>query len=62
MTKLWKLSLIFVCKPNHYTVGTSVEHDSANPNLYTRGDLIPGIRVRLVKNASNYCMQMLETD
>lgn len=44
MAKLWNLPALFVCENNIYGMGTSVERSSMNPNFYTRGDVIPGIR------------------
>lgn len=44
MAKLWNLPALFVCENNIYGMGTSIERSSMNPNFYTRGDRIPGIR------------------
>lgn len=44
MAKLWNLPALFVCENNIYGMGTSIERSSMNPNFYTRGDKIPGIR------------------
>ncbi|KOX78471.1 Pyruvate dehydrogenase E1 component subunit alpha, somatic form, mitochondrial [Melipona quadrifasciata] len=45
MSKLWNLPVVYICENNKYAMGTSVDRHSANTNLYTRADLIPGVRV-----------------
>ncbi|CAL1679654.1 unnamed protein product [Lasius platythorax] len=45
MAKLWNLPAVYICENNRYGMGTAVHRASANTQLYTRGDLIPGIRV-----------------
>lgn len=44
MAKIWNLPALFICENNNYGMGTSIDRSSMNPNFYTRGDLIPGIR------------------
>ncbi|CAL7936171.1 unnamed protein product [Xylocopa violacea] len=45
MSKLWNLPVVFICENNLYAMGTVVNRHSANTNFYTRGDLIPGVKV-----------------
>ena len=65
MSFLWKLPLIFMCENNKYGMGTSVERSSMNTQFYTRGGVIPGIRVdgndvfavrEIMKWSKNYCI------
>ncbi|XP_014488291.1 PREDICTED: pyruvate dehydrogenase E1 component subunit alpha, mitochondrial-like [Dinoponera quadriceps] len=44
MAKLWNLPVVYICENNKYGMGTAVHRHSANTQLYTRGDLIPGIK------------------
>ncbi|EFN79881.1 Pyruvate dehydrogenase E1 component subunit alpha, somatic form, mitochondrial [Harpegnathos saltator] len=44
MAKLWNLPVVYICENNKYGMGTAVHRHSANTRLYTRGDLIPGIK------------------
>ena len=44
MAKIWNLPALFICENNIYGMGTSIDRSSMNPNFYSRGDQIPGIR------------------
>lgn len=44
MAKIWNLPALFICENNIYGMGTSIDRSSMNPNFYTRGDHIPGVR------------------
>jgi len=44
MAKLWNLPVIYFCENNKFGMGTSIERSSANPEFYSRGDVIPGIQ------------------
>ncbi|XP_072743285.1 uncharacterized protein [Anoplolepis gracilipes] len=45
MAKLWNLPAVYICENNRYGMGTAIHRASANTKLYTRGDIVPGIRV-----------------
>ena len=48
MSALWKLPVVYVCENNGYAMGTSVSRSCSNPDYYTHGNRIPGIRVEAV--------------
>ncbi len=45
MAKLWSLPIIYICENNLYGMGTPFDKVSANKDLYTRLDPIPGFRI-----------------
>jgi len=62
MAKLWNLPAIFLCENNQYGMGTSVDRHSCNPNYYTQGNVIPGVKadgmnVLAVRTAVAYCRE-----
>ena len=44
---VWNLPCVFVCENNLYGMGTSAARSSSNTKYFMRGDLIPGLQVRL---------------
>jgi len=48
MSALWKLPVVYVCENNGYAMGTSVSRSTSNPDYYTHGNRIPGMRVDAV--------------
>lgn len=62
MAKLWNLPVIYVVENNMYSMGTSVERSSANPNyfntcVYIPGILIDGMDIFAVKNAVEFAIK-----
>ena len=45
MAKLWDLPCVFVCENNQLSKGSTPDRMSANPEMYKKGDYIPGIWV-----------------
>ena len=66
MARLWQLPAVFVCENNLFGMGTSVTRASGNPELYTRGDNVPGIRVEaqdvlMVKEIVKFAKEWVQT-
>eukprot|EP01099_Mayorella_cantabrigiensis_P000199 TRINITY_DN1089_c0_g1_i2.p1 TRINITY_DN1089_c0_g1~~TRINITY_DN1089_c0_g1_i2.p1 ORF type:complete len:398 (-),score=95.79 TRINITY_DN1089_c0_g1_i2:57-1172(-) len=62
MSALWKLPVVYVCENNGYAMGTSVSRSTSNPDYFTHGNHVPGMRVDAVdvyavKRATEYAVQ-----
>ncbi|XP_034172765.1 pyruvate dehydrogenase E1 component subunit alpha, somatic form, mitochondrial-like isoform X3 [Osmia lignaria lignaria] len=51
ISQLWNLPVVYICENNQYGMGTAIHRHSANTKFYTRGDLIPGVKVDGMKVA-----------
>lgn len=62
LAKLQNLPIVYVIENNNYGMGTSVARSSSNPELYKKGDMIPGIRVSgmdvtIVRDTTKFVVQ-----
>jgi len=69
LSKVWNLSVLWVCENNHYGMGTSVERASAVSEIRQKaeGYLIPnsrvdGMDVMKVREAAQKAIEMVRTD
>jgi len=63
---LWKLPCIYLCENNLYGMGTSIERSSSNTKFYTRGQVVPGLKINgqnvfevreVFKWAKDFCLK-----
>ncbi|XP_023024898.2 pyruvate dehydrogenase E1 component subunit alpha type II, mitochondrial [Leptinotarsa decemlineata] len=64
--KLQNLPVIYLVENNKYSMGTSLSRHSANTDYYTRGDVIPGIRldgmdVLAVREVGKFAVEHIKT-
>ncbi|KAJ8922464.1 hypothetical protein NQ315_004411 [Exocentrus adspersus] len=66
MAKLMNLPVLYVIENNFYSMGTPIARHSANTDLYTRGDAVPGIRldgmdVLAVRMGAKFCFDYIRS-